>query len=240
MPEARDTMRGSLLGCLTIGLIVAGCGAKSSLRVRGAASERDAFLALDSGLASDAGRDASAPTELDAGPVAEELDGLRWELPCIAPSDLGMNICDSAPDISQSATVHGAPGAEYDVTLRFRGVVERKVYVGGRTEGAWNEGGVPADDTWNVYSLEISSPPLLAYVNAGGTNELVCEPVDFTRTVRVAAGAEVRLRAQSINGLEMDNVGRDGSPILVDGVAPFPAPYQGQFVQMDVIGLTRR
>jgi len=47
------------------------------------------------------------------------------------------------------------------------------------------------------------------------------------------------LEAASINDLQVENVDASGTPFVVPGVAPAPAPYDGQFVQVDVVSVAR-
>ena len=50
----------------------------------------------------------------------------------------------------------------------------------------------------------------------------------------MAAGATVTLLADVVDGHEIENVDPAGTPIIVPGVPPSPAAYNGQFIQMDV------
>ena len=194
------------------------------------------YLSHQLGDHSDASVSVDAAHE-DLGPTARALTGLRWELPCIARD--GSSVCSTSSLSVSEGTMGGARGERFDVTLRFRGVVEQKDYVGGRADGLWYEGGTPVGDTWNVYSLHVSDPPLVAYVNHGTTGLYVCVPVDFTRTIRIAAGADVQLLADSVNSLEIENVDASSHAIVVSGVPPAPRTFDGQFIQMDVVNVTR-
>lgn len=169
--------------------------------------------------------------------VAASLSGLRWNLPCTSGSGVACYCSDPAP---VSTALGGALGASYDVSLRFRGVVEQKTYSGGSSDGAyWQVGGYPANDSYNIYRLEISSPAQTFYLNRGTSSITQCWAVDYVQTVRVSAGATVRLTAQVLDGQEITNHGDAGTPLIVPGVAPDPDPFNGQFIQMDVVGITR-
>jgi hypothetical protein len=52
------------------------------------------------------------------------------------------------------------------------------------------------------------------------------------------ANAEVTLTANPVDGLEWGNEDMAGNPIVVPDVPPYPKPYNGQFVQMDVTSVT--
>jgi hypothetical protein len=62
--------------------------------------------------------------------------------------------------------------------------------------------------------------------------------VDYLARLPMNAGAQVTLTANSIDGREIMNKGIDAGPVFVPGVPPYPAAYDGQFVQMDVISVT--
>src|SRR5690242_10112293 len=102
-----------------------------------------------------------------SGP-AGALSGLRWEIPCGA--DLGGNVCAATDAPDQTAMVTGTAGTHYSVALRFRGVVETKAYTGGTNDNYFNTGGADNGDSFNVYSLAVSSPMQTYFVNAGASN----------------------------------------------------------------------
>lgn len=173
--------------------------------------------------------------------VAAALDGLRWELPCV--TNTTAELCTTpAGDPTVSAALTGTAGASYDVTLRFRGVVEPKTYTGGARTGWFQTGGTPASDTANIYRLTVSNPAQTFYVNAGTTrasNALYCEAFDYQATVRAAAGATFTLQAQPLDALQIRNRDQAGTAIVVAGVPPAPQAYAGQFVQMDVVSVAK-
>jgi hypothetical protein len=171
--------------------------------------------------------------------VAANLQGLRWELPCTAPSSTYGCVTLADPGTT-TTTLGGTNGTVYDVVLRFRGVIEQRTYQGGTEEGYWYVGGDMPDrsDPFNIYSLGISSPAQLFYVNAGSSFQNRVYAVDYTETVQIAAGATVTLTADSTEGTEIMNLDPNGNPEVVPGVAPAPAAYDGQFLQMDVVSVT--
>ncbi len=169
-------------------------------------------------------------------PVAVSLSGQRWQIPC--GTDASASVCNCTDPAVQMATLGGAPGAQYDVALHFRGVVEEKTYTGGMADGFWYTGGSPAGDNWNVYRLDISDPAQTFFLNSGSSGLFYCVGLDYTRTVRVKTGAMVTLTALAIDNAEIKNIDSGGTPIVVPGVPPAPSPYNGQFVQMDVASVT--
>jgi len=185
---------------------------------------------LDASLPDAALSDASSDTH-----VAAALSGLRWEMPCSSEFNFwNCNVSDPAPVV---ATLGGVTGTTYRVTLRFRGVVEGKTYEGGTTFDHFNAGGTAADDTFNVYELAVSEPPQSFYLNAGMSGVGSSFAIDYTATLEVAAGASVTLTATAVDGVEHKNLDDNDSPIVVPEITPAPAPYDGQFIQMDVVSV---
>jgi hypothetical protein len=74
--------------------------------------------------------------------VASELDGLRIELPCT--EDAVLDSCATVATAEMEATMAGTSSTIYEVTIRVRGVTERKYYFDTESEhGYWRVGGLP-------------------------------------------------------------------------------------------------
>jgi hypothetical protein len=206
----------------------------------GTTDASDATGAKDAGDATDA-HPGDAPTACDGEAtclaVAGSLSGLQWKLPCTAaPSGPA---CATVASTMQTTILGGANGTTYDVTLRFRGVVEQKTYTGGCAPGGgmWLSGGAESGDTFNVYRLSISSPPQTYFLNAGASSINHVFALDFQQTMRIDANARVTLYADAKDQQEIINVGTDGTtPVTVTGTT-VAQPYNGQFIQMDVVSL---
>lgn len=164
--------------------------------------------------------------------VAGSLSGLLWKLPCTGPHE---NIsCASDPTVSVESTLGGATGVTYDVTLHFRGVVERKNYLGGCSDSNfWQSGGADNGDIGNVYELRVSSPPQDYFLNVGSGPQNNPVAIDYVKTVRIDAGATVTLFAASKDAAELFNHDASSAPISVSGTT-VAQPFDGQFIQMDV------
>jgi hypothetical protein len=167
------------------------------------------------------------------GDIRTSLDGLRWEIRCSAGG--GDYWCDCSDPDPVSTVLAGPKGTTYDVTLRFHGIVEQKTYYGGTNDGSfWQEGGDPAQDTYNVYKLEISSPHQVYYLNRGRSDIHYCFGIDYTKTVRMTVGATVTLVAQALDGRQIRNRNEAGNPIIMGGSEAF----NGQYIRMDVINVS--
>jgi hypothetical protein len=193
--------------------------------------------------------------------VAGTLEGLEWYVPCTSGSGTA---CSASDPAVVSATLSGTSGAVYAVTLHFRGVVEEKTYVPnpidagpdaadagatgpvatGTNASLFVTNATPAGDTYNVYSLTITppgsaTPSLVAYLNNGTSGITQCWLVDYTATLPMQGGAAIQLGAMTVDGSEITNHDVNGDPILVPGLSFDGGAFNGQFVQMDVVSVTR-
>lgn len=186
--------------------------------------------------------------------AVKDLKAWRFENPCVAynagcqPTD----ICWEDSVNSSKAFKHadviqigGTAGHQYDVTLRVRGVIEPRDYPtsckfleGGNSQngatisiiencdGYGNSGSV----TFNIWQFKIAEPAHTYYFNAVKTHPgHRVDTIDQTFTIRVAAGTKIDFNYDDLNGGQIRNCTN-----TVQGVAPYPAIYDGQFFQLDV------
>lgn len=170
--------------------------------------------------------------------VAVELQGMRWEMPC-KPHKPKADACGAATEKQErSVTLGGTAGVAYDVTLRFRGVVEQMSYTGGTAEDSWYIGGKPANKAYNVYALVASAPAQRYFLNAGKAGIRRTFAIDYTKTIRVEGGAKLTLTADAQDGQLITNHDERKQAITVAD-APPTEPFDGQFIQMDVVSVAR-
>ena len=176
---------------------------------------------------------------------AGSLAGLRLEVPCSGAKFGGDTECHWDPALLQSAdpawklkreivrTFGGEPGALYDVTLRVRGVVEPKNFTGGEVQfDHFQTGGTPVRNDYNFYNLAVSAPAATYTVNRNA--EKVGHytfAIDYQVTVPIRGGATVTMGAYDSNDVAIAN----HKHLVVAGVPPAPAPFDGQFFQLDVM-----
>jgi hypothetical protein len=225
----------------------------------------------------------AATGNLTCGGAAAGLSGLYWAIP--------WNGGQATPDPADTVTtMGGTAGATYNVTLRFRGIVEVKPFsalwptdfpilftptggiptVAGQQGNAYVyignvlSGGVidPASG-YNEYALVIGSPAQFIILNvwssslASVQSPIGVNVVDFTIVLQIAAGSSVTLTARSIDQQEFPNCalvnGAQTTPasgnctpfVITPGPSDPPInpaivqPYQGQFLQMDVVSITQ-
>lgn len=197
--------------------------------------------------------DAASDACSDCDAVKASLSGLRWEIPCKdAPPGTG---CAADNPTPKTVTLAGAAGTTYDVTLRFRGVVEAQTYTAiaaSPTATGTNAPFFAPNATWtdnghNAYRLTISKPSFTGFLNHQPSASPSALPAhsfatDYTVTIPVEAGADVTLFATAADGAQYKNIDAEtnGNPIVVPDIPPAPNAYDGQFVQMDVVSITKR
>ena len=171
-------------------------------------------------------------------PIAD-IDGLRVELPCIGTGTADVNC--ATPDADEgSTTIDGEDGTTYNVTIRLRGLVEQKTYTDyTNPDGMWVEGGAPDGGSFNIFRLHVSSPEIIYYLNVGSSYIDECFVLDIEKTIVMDHGATLTLLADAGgDALSTKNRDDNGDPIVVNGVPPYPYPFDGQFVQMDIVDVT--
>jgi hypothetical protein len=185
----------------------------------------------------------------DAGNPAAALDGFRWEIPCKGSTFVvDPPYCDWDPkffsqDYQVPVDFRGAPGVTYDVTLRVRGVIEARTYLGddGQVVPQVTQapyflvGGKPdpKHNDFNDYYISVASPKQIYYLNAfHETGADIIYKVDYEATIRVDAGSRIILGGHDdASQSEVDNYAK----LVVPDIPPAPAPFNGQFIQLDVV-----
>ncbi|MEY5026738.1 MAG: hypothetical protein RLZZ244_2266 [Verrucomicrobiota bacterium] len=183
---------------------------------------------------------------LDPASPAAPLDGFRFEFPCKEPmpenpkegadglSGLVTGDPKTTDQFTVTKTFGGTPGKRYAVTLRFRGVVEPMMYKGGQQVGEYfYVGGEKDNATYNIYQIRVSSPKAHFFLNRQDKVGHRIFTIDYTQTIEIEGGAEVVFFGDGQNGRMITNFKK----LVVPGIAPAPAPYNGQFIQVDVVGV---
>lgn len=184
-----------------------------------------------------------------SGSPAASLAGLRIEVPCKGDKFGENTECHWDPALMVSdprwklrkeivRTFSGAPGVIHDVTIRVRGVVEPKNFSGGTVEhDHFQIGGTPDVDHYNFYTLKVSDPAESYTVNRSDKKVGHFQfAIDYTVTIPIRGGAMVTLGAYDDNDISIAN----HQKIVVPEIPPAPAPFDGQFFQIDVLAVTPR
>ena len=187
---------------------------------------------------------ASSALAIDAASPAAAIDGFRFEFPCKDPmpenpkegetglSGLVKGDPNTTDNFTSTKKFGGQPSKRYKVTLRFRGVVEPMLYKDGQQVGEYFYiGGAKNNSTYNVYQISVSSPKSHFFLNRQDKVGHSIFTIDYTQTIEIDGGAEVVFFGDGQNGKLITNFKK----LVVPGIAPAPAPYNGQFVQVDVV-----
>lgn len=186
---------------------------------------------------------------------AGAMNGYRWELPCEDPSL--RDTCAWDPALLDGAiddpmyTLHredaitfgGDPAVVYDVQIRVRGLTEPKDFSGGEVQQEYFQiDGTPGTNDYNIYSVSVGDPAHVYTLNrnAMGTGHYTFV-VDYTVTIPIRGGTSVTMAMMDPNMQAIANPGgSSGSPdpFVVPEIPPFPDPFYGQFLQMDVLAVT--
>jgi len=181
---------------------------------------------------------------IDPKSPAASIDGYRFEFPCKEPmpenpkegADGPSGLVTGDPATTDNFTAKkkfgGEPGKRYKVTLRFRGVVEPMMYKDGQQVGEYFYiGGEKNNATYNIYRISISSPKSHYFLNRQDKVGHRIFTIDYTQTIEIDGGAEVVFHGDGQNGRMITNYKK----LVVPEIAPAPAPYNGQFIQVDVL-----
>jgi hypothetical protein len=189
----------------------------------------------------------AAPAE-DLKALAAALDGYRYEFPCKEP--MPENPKPGADGVSARATddpktndrftdvrqFGGEPGTRYKVTLRVRGVVEPMMYKNGEMDGdTFYRGGEPNNATYNIYELTLSAPESHFFFNRQDTVGHRIFTIDYTKTIEIEGGATLTFHGNGQNGRMITNF----SKLVVPEIPPAPQPYNGQFIQLNVVDVVK-
>ena len=170
------------------------------------------------------------------------LHGYRFEFPCKGKmpdkpkkgagcaSALVKGDPNKTDNFKTTRKFGGDKGKSYDVTLRFRGVVEPMMYKDGKKDGEYFYiGGGSNNKTYNIYKIEVSSPKSHYFLNRQDRVGHKIFTIDYTRTIRIDGDAVLTLSGDGQNGKLISNFKKLTIPEIS------PKPYHGQFIQIDVV-----
>jgi len=185
-----------------------------------------------------AGSSGDAGTDSPASPPLA-LAGQRWLLPCTGPDPAvppDPSLCMSGNSL-QTVTLGGAAGQHFTVTVRIRGVFEVSPFTGGTATSAigWYEGGTIGDNYHSDARLTISAPARIYHLNYSLAATDVVAPLDYTASFTIDGGATAAFEINGQDAKQLRNLDANGTPLTIPGVATTPSPYDGQFLQLDVV-----
>ncbi|MBK7585381.1 MAG: hypothetical protein IPI67_34970 [Myxococcales bacterium] len=223
-----------------LGGTAASGGGGASGGVSGAAGADASSDALVDVSPDDAGNDVvdagdAAPDGAGDGGLVTQFDGARIEVPCAGV--LSSTNC-AAKQSLKSFAFEGTAGTVYSVTLRFRGVVEQNGYTCQTKTGFFCDGATPVAAGWGQFLIRVADPLNTYAMNAGSAGVQYCSMIDYQATILVKGGAKVELDGDPLDGEQLRNFDAVSSPIVVANIPPAPSPFDGQFVQLDVVSIT--
>jgi hypothetical protein len=170
--------------------------------------------------------------------IADSLHGFRYEAPCIDADHFGadkQDNCDMAPEVDRQ-THQVTLGGDADVTLHVRGIVEPNNYMNGTlVPPRFYIGGVAGHTGYTAYSLEVAEPPGLFFFNYNDTTGHFTFTVDYEVTIEMQGQTQVTLEVNGQTSIPDGHGVSNRDEVIVPGVDPAPAPYNGQFLQLDVL-----
>lgn len=161
-----------------------------------------------------------------------EAFSFRWEFPCDA--DPGKSDqCNSKAAVNVVRTLPASADKKFEVELEFKGIVEGMMYKNGKLQGDYfYTGGEPNNGTYNIYSIKVSNPPQIYYLNTQSQVRHLTFLIDYSAKIKVNAGATIELVGDGQNGIEISNFKK----LIPPGVMP-ETFYNGQFIEMKVKNL---
>ncbi len=150
---------------------------------------------------------------------------LRVETPPVTPH----GHMTSTRYYTTAATVSGITGRLYQLDLRVRGLFGLTTYTGGVNFGLINIGGAHSHATGNPITLTVSDPPQTIILNRGSLAENRSAR-DYRLSITAKAGATLTLLHDTTD-LALDPY---ASEILVPGILPYPAEFDGWFIDCSI------
>lgn len=167
---------------------------------------------------------------IDPLTYAAAIDNFRWEFKCASPIS-EENECESTDVVDQTKTFGGETGKTYKVGLLVRGVSEPELYKGGKLDGErFYIGGTPNNDVFNIYSIEVSNPKKVYYMNWSATVSHDVFVVNYRAAIQVKAGATIHFIGNGQNSLMIANFKK----LMIPEIDKTGAPFNGQYIQLNV------
>jgi hypothetical protein len=202
-----------------------------------------------SGAAGGGGMSAGTSGAAGAGltSVAQSLHQFRMEAPCIDANHFGstkQDNCDVAPNVDRQTfqrTIGGSNTTTYDVTLRVRGLTEPNIYTGGTLNPPrFYVGGRTTQAGYTAYSLSVTDPPQVYFFNHDSSVGHFVFQLDYEVVIPMRGGTTVTFDVNGQSSVPDGHGVSNRDSVVVAGVPPAPDPFNGQFVQFDVVDVTVR
>ncbi len=174
-------------------------------------------------------------------PIAAVLN-YRWEAPCKGANN-NNELCGSDRTLPDHVVVVGGdPQTTYKITLHFRGLTEAHTFTPQVPDSPAphmikGSVGTPNVDAHTKFWLEVAQPTEKYYANAFSSIEGEFDhrlfALDYMADITVQGGATVAFKYTDDNTEQSRNFNNT----VVPGVPPDPNPFDGQFLQVDVVSV---
>jgi len=180
--------------------------------------------------------------------IAADFDKFRLECPCIDADHFGTDKtdnCDATPAVDRQTytkTVAGDAGVVYDVKLHVRGNTEPNTYVKGALDAnkRFYVGGETSTPGYTAYMLTVSDPPQVYFFNYNPSTSHIHFLIDYEVTIPMRGGTMVKFEVNGGKSVPDGHGVSNREQLVVPDVPPAPAPFNGQFVQFDVVSVQAR
>jgi hypothetical protein len=179
--------------------------------------------------------------------VAQTIHAFRLDAPCIDANHFGsdkQDNCDVAPNVDRQTyqrTIGGSDATTYDVKLRVRGLTEPNTYTGGMLNPPrFYVGGRTTQTGYTAYSLTVADPPQVYFFNYNDSVGHFVFELDYEVVIPMRGGTTVTFDVNGQNSVPDGHGVSNRDSVVIEGVPPAPDPFNGQFVQFDVVEVTAR
>ncbi len=180
-----------------------------------------------------------------AAGIADGIHEFRLESPCIDADHFGANQPDNC-DVEESVdrqtyelTLGGDSAVIYDVKLRVRGLAEPNTYQGGMLEpDFFYVGGQTTQPGYTAYSLTVADPAEIYFFNYNSSVGHFVMELDYEAVIPMRGGTRVTFDVNGQTSVPDGHGVSNRNRVVVEGVPPAPEPFNGQFIQFDVLEVT--
>jgi hypothetical protein len=178
--------------------------------------------------------------------IAQTIDGFRLDAPCMDANHFGSgkaDNCDVLPTVDRQTyqrTIGGSNATTYDVKLHIRGLTEPNIYAGGMLSTAqrFYIGGATTQTGYTAYSLTVADPPKVYFFNYNSSVGHIVFSLDYEVVIPMRGGTTITFDVNGQNSVPDGHGVSNRDRVVIEGVPPAPDPFNGQFVQFDVVDVT--
>jgi hypothetical protein len=137
--------------------------------------------------------------------------------------------------------IGGDTSTTYDVKLRVRGLTEPNIYTGGMLNPPrFYVGGRTTQAGYTAYSLTVGEPSQVYFFNHDSSVGHFVFQLDYEVVIPMKGGTTVTFDINGQGSMPDGHGVSNRDRVVIAGVPPAPDPFNGQFVQFDVVDVTPR